>query len=250
LFQQFFHSKLKHFKNWKFRLRPHSYLIEGVLVIEENNIRTKCSSKKNTLSTSERSDEKGLCVPKRLYFPQTIFTLKREESEKAKKKAEMRLIWWCYISCFNSPNQAPTLTPHYFSHHIKLLKNKNTVELSAQKWFQSSNFPPLLTLVSILNYTGNQRKKNRDRQKLVSKILVNKTVLTKYWYSDLYKSKIAKKATIALKGEAFLLYGSCGHDIWWEVTQWVYLSLRKQSEWYLQFSWKYLCKHIGHFSHF
>ena len=36
----------------------------------------------------------------------------------------------------------------------------------------------------------------------------------------------------------------------WEVAQWVYLSLRKQLDSYLQLSWKYSCKHIGHFSHF
>ena len=40
-----------------------------------------------------RSDGKGFCLPKRLYFHPMIFTLKTEESEKAKKKkAEMRLI--------------------------------------------------------------------------------------------------------------------------------------------------------------
>ena len=158
-------------------------------------MRTKYVPQKNTLSTSERSDEKGLCVPKRLYFPQTIFTLKREESGKAKKKAEMRLIWWCYISCFNSPNQAPTLTPHYFSHHIKLLKNKNTVELSAQKWFQSSNFPPLLTLVSILNYTGNQRKKNRDRQKLVSFLVSSRGAIAQEKLASTYRARARVKRT-------------------------------------------------------
>ena len=79
-------------------------------------------------------------------------------------------------------------------------------------------------------------------------------VLTKSWYWDLDMSKMGqkwlKRQQLPKKVGPFCCMGLEVIIFGWEVAQWVYLSLRKQLDSYLQVSWKYSCKHIGHFSHF
>ena len=62
--------------------------------------------------------------------------------------------------------------------------------------------------------------------------------------------KWLKRQQLPKRVGAFCYMGLCAMIFGWEVAQRVYLILRKQSESYLQPSWKYLCWHIVHFSHF
>ena len=64
------------------------------------------------------------------------------------------------------------------------------------------------------------------------------------------RPSLLKRQQLPKRVGAFYYMGLCPMIFGWKVAQRVYLILRKQSESYLRPSWKYLCWHIVHFSHF